>query len=472
MHIPEVLAPLLKPKQFKVVYGGRGGGKSVTIADILLMRVMTEGIKVSAMRELMNSITDSCHSLFTMEIARLELEGFDIQATSIYHKGGGEIQYKGLSRNPEAIKSMAGFDVFWLEEASTVSKRSLDLVIPTLREEGAELWLSFNPSSRGDPVSKEFIAPYRSQLLSNGTYEDELHTIIKCNYYDNPFFPETLDKLRLKHKETKTKEEYLHIWEGEELDTVDRAIIKKEWFDAAIDAHIKLGIDPKGATIATHDPADGGDSYGYACRTGILYTDIDELEAANGNDACDEATDRAIKANADLFVYDADGMGALLRNQIADSFEGIKCEIRPYNGSMSVDDPDKVYGGLSSLGTKDKPKTNAQSLKNKRAQFFMKLANKFYQTYLAVEQGKYIDPDTIISISSEIKLIDKLRAECCRIPTVPNGAGKIQLMDKKTMKKQLDLDSPGMADCLAMGEELPEPNRNKAPVRMTFRRAV
>ena len=108
MQIPQALVPLLAPKKFKAVYGGRGGGKSVTIADILLMRVMTEGIKVSAMRELMNSISDSCHSLFAMEIDRLGLEGFDVQATAIYHKDGGEIQYKGLSRNPEAIKSMAG----------------------------------------------------------------------------------------------------------------------------------------------------------------------------------------------------------------------------------------------------------------------------------------------------------------------------------------------------------------------------
>ncbi|MCP3909305.1 MAG: PBSX family phage terminase large subunit, partial [Oceanicoccus sp.] len=93
---------------------------------------------------------------------------------------------------------------------------------------------------------------------------------------------------------------------------------------------------------------------------------------------------------------------------------------------------------------------------NKRAQYYMKLAQRFYNTYLAVVKGQYIDPETIISISSEIPLLDKLRSEVCRIPRKPNGNGKIQLMSKKEMKDKHDIDSPGMADCLAMGEEIPE----------------
>jgi len=236
------------------------------------------------------------------------------------------------------------------------------------------------------------------------------------------------------------------------------AIIEKEWFDAAIDAHIKLGIEPTGAVVATHDPADeGDDSKGYACRKGIFYFDVDELEAPDGNQGCDLATARAINSNADLFVFDGDGMGALLRRQIAQSFSGIKCELRMYRGSNEVEDKRALYDGMHSRGTKGKPKTNADVFYNKRAQYYIKLAQRFYNTYLAVVKKKYIDPDTIISISSEIKLLDKLRSEVCRIPTKPNGAGKIQLMTKKEMKDKHQIESPGMADCLAMGEELPQP---------------
>ena len=86
----------------------------------------------------------------------------------------------------------------------------------------------------------------------------------------------------------------------------------------------------------------------------------------------------------------------------------------------------------------------------------MKLAQRFYNTYRAVVNKDYIDPDSIISISSDIKLLGKLRAEACRIPRKPNGSGKIQIMSKKEMKDKYHIESPGMADCLAMGEEIPD----------------
>jgi phage terminase large subunit len=333
-----------------------------------------------------------------------------------------------------------------------------------------EIWMTMNRFSRGDAVAEKYLARAENELARCGYYEDDLCMIVEVNYTENKWFPLELELERLDDKENLSADEYGHIWGGEYMESVENSIIKKEWFDAAIDAHIKLGIDPTGATIATHDPADGGDSYGYACRTGILYTDIDELVAANGNDACDEATSRAIAANADLFIYDADGLGALLRNQIATNFKGIKCDIRPYKGSNAVDDPKQVYGGVHSSGPKDKPKSNEQTFKNKRAQFGIKLADRFYNTWLAVVKGKYIDPDTIISLSSDIKLIDKIRSEVCRIPTIPNGAGKIQLMSKERLKALYDMDSPGMYDCLTMGEELPQMKTER--VKLKFRRAV
>jgi phage terminase large subunit len=137
-----------------------------------------------------------------------------------------------------------------------------------------------------------------------------------------------------------------------------------------------------------------------------------------------------------------------------------------YRGSNEVEDKNARYDGLDSLGSKDKPKTNGDTFYNKRAQYYMKLAQRFYNTWLAVEKKQYIDPDSIISISSEIKLIDKLRSEVCRIPRKQNGAGKIQLMNKKEMKDKYDIDSPGMADCLAMGEEQPEFRKKKT--KLTF----
>jgi len=459
MKTPKVLIPLIKiKKRFKVVIGGRGSGKSHTVADICLMDSQTRLIKTGCFREFQNSIEDSVYSLLESEITALGLTGFDCQNNAIKYRGETMFSFKGLARNPESVKSMHGYQRFFVEEAQTISKKSLEILTPTLRTADSEVWFVGNPASQGDPFSQRFINPFKSELDKHGYYEDDSHLIIVCNYSDNPFFPDVLEQERLNDFKRLSRAEYDHIWLGAFNDTVENAIIEKEWFDAAIDAHIKLGIEPTGAVVATHDPADeGDDSKGYACRKGIFYFDVDELEAPDGNQGCDLATARAINSNADLFVFDGDGMGALLRRQIAQSFSGIKCELRMYRGSNEVEDKRALYDGMHSRGTKGKPKTNADVFYNKRAQYYIKLAQRFYNTYLAVVKKKYIDPDTIISISSEIKLLDKLRSEVCRIPTKPNGAGKIQLMTKKEMKDKHQIESPGMADCLAMGEELPQP---------------
>lgn len=462
LQITDKIAWLLsKPKRIKIAVGGRGSAKSIGVSDIVLM-FADAGKRICCTREFQNTIDDSVHQTLKDEIERLGIEGFDSTNNRITSGSGGEIFYKGLARNISSLQSLGKVDILWIEEAQTVSKNSLKVLTPSIRsgaddeENMPEIWMTMNRFSRADAVAEKYLARAEASLARTGYYEDDLCMIVEVNYQDNPWFPPELELERQDDKENLSDDEYEHIWDGKYMETVANAIIKKEWFDAAIDAHIKLGIDPKGATIATHDPADGGDSYGYAQRTGILYTDVDELEAKNGNDACDLATGRAIQSNADLFVWDADGMGALLRNQIADNFKGIRCELRPYKGSNEVDQPDEVYGGIRSFGSKDKPKTNKETFANKRAQYGIKLANRFHNTYLAVEKGRYIDPDSLISLSSEIKLLNKLRTEVCRIPTVPNGAGKIQLMDKKQLKREFDMESPGMYDCLCMGEELPD----------------
>jgi len=295
--------------------------------------------------------------------------------------------------------------------------------------------------------------------------------IVEMNYTDMPqswFMASGLEEERIDDKEQMTASMYDHKWLGAYLDEVDNAIIKKEWFDAAIDAHLKLGITPTGARVFSHDPGDtGGDTKGYASRKGIYYDDIGEIDAENGNVGCHQACAMAIKENADLFVYDSDGMGALLREQISEDLKGIKCDLRPYRGSGEVEDKKAVYGGVGSLGPKDKPSTNEDTFKNMRAQRYMGLANRFYNTYMAVEKGKYQDPDTLISISSKIKLIDKLRAEVCGIPLTPNGSGKIQLMSKKDLKSKYGMESPGMADRLAMGEEIPHVQKEFKKIKFT-----
>lgn len=475
LQITEGIAWLMsKPRRIKIAVGGRGSAKSIGMDDAMLVYA-DQGQRICATREFQNSIDDSIHENLSIEIERLNIEGFDVQSNCIKSHSGGEIFYKGLARNVTSLKSLAGVKKLRIEEGESVSAKSLRVLTPSVRSTAAdnetdaeppEFWISMNRGSREDAIAKKYLARAEDELARCGRYEDDLIMVVEMNWADNPWFPPELEQERLDDKANLSEEEYDHIWGGCYDEQVERNIIKKAWFDAAIDAHIKLGIEPSGATIFTHDPGDTGkDSKAYACRKGIFYKDIGEIYAEDGNSACHTATDMAIGRNSDLFVWDGDGMGALLREQIGADFKGIKCDIRMYRGSGEVEDKKKYYDGLKSLGSKDRPKTSGDTFFNKRAQRYMGLANRFYKTWLWVEKGKYQNPDDIISLSSSIKLINKLRSEVCRIPTIPNGAGKIQLMPKPRMKKELGIESPGMADCLAMGEELPNTTETKRVLR-------
>ena len=129
MQIPRKLLPLIKkPKRFKIVIGGRGSGKSHTIADICLMDAQTKGIKTGCFREFQNSIDDSVHSLLSDEIDNLNLQGFDAQNAAIKYNNQDVFKFRGLARNAESVKSMHGFKRFWIEEAQTISAKSLKLL--------------------------------------------------------------------------------------------------------------------------------------------------------------------------------------------------------------------------------------------------------------------------------------------------------------------------------------------------------
>jgi phage terminase large subunit len=462
IQVPKKLAPLFKKKKrFKIVIGGRGSGKSMTVADLCLVDVQSKGIKVGCFREFQNSISDSVLSLLSDEIDRVGFDGFEVQNNCIKYKGVEAFTFKGLARNPESIKSMSGYSRFFVEEAQTISRNSLKILTPTLRSNDSEIWMVGNPRSSADPFSQRFIIPYQKELDKNGYYEDDLHLIIVCNYIDNRFFPKVLEKERLHDFETLSRAEYDHIWLGKFNDTISNSIIKPEWFDAAIDAHEKLGIIPKGAVVVAHDPSDEGeDAKGVCVRKGILVEYIDAKDDGDVNEGCDWATDLAIKYNADLFAWDCDGLGISLKRQIAEAFAGKKIDMRVFKGSHAADNPDQVYEPVDSIA---KSKTNRETFKNKRSQYYWKLRERFYNTYQAVQKGKYVDPDTIISIKSSNN-IQALKSEVCRIPIKPNGNGLIQIMSKQDMLSKHQIHSPNMADALMMSMESPIVSDEFAPI--------
>jgi phage terminase large subunit len=201
-EIPEAFEGLLEPHRYKVFYGGRGGGKSQTFAIVLLLMGMQKPIRVLCAREVQKSIKDSVKRLLDDEISRLGLGGFYTSLEAEIRGANGTLfVFYGL-HNMSSLKSMKGLTHCWVEEAESISDRSLDILRPTIREPGSELWFSFNPEHVHSPIWQQFII---------GRPEDAL--VKKVTWRDNPWFPDVLDEER-RHCLQADPDKYDWIWEG------------------------------------------------------------------------------------------------------------------------------------------------------------------------------------------------------------------------------------------------------------------
>lgn len=208
-HEPEVartFVPMLKPSRYKAAYGGRGSGKSQFFADLMIGYALKKpGFRGLCCREIQKSLKESAKQLIATKITAHKLgKQFDVQDAQIKTPGGGVIAFAGLQdHTAESIKSYEGFDVAWVEEAQTITANSLKLLRPTIRAAGSELWFSWNPRRRIDPVD----AMFRSKTPPTNSI------IVKANYTENPWFPPELEQERL-DCERDDPDDYDHIWEG------------------------------------------------------------------------------------------------------------------------------------------------------------------------------------------------------------------------------------------------------------------
>ena len=451
LQIPEKLERILTTHaRIIVIIGGRGSAKSESIARILVMKCQTESADILCGREFQNSIDDSVHKLLVEVIGKTGAHGFNSSDKKIDCTTGGKFRFKGFSRNPEAVKSAQGFKYSWVEEADSLSQKSIDDLLPTIRANNSKLIFTANPQSSEDPFSKRFILPFQDALLEDGYYEDEMHLIIFINYTDNPFFPPELKLQKDWDYANMTRAKFDHIWLGRHNDSVENSLILAEWFDACIDAHKKLGFKPVGAIMAAHDPSDeGNDTKGYAMRHGSVILDIDEMTTGNVNDGGHWATGKAIAQGVDHYTWDGDGMGVALREQTSKDFDGKHTVIEMFKGSEGVDFPENVFEPVEHAPIL-KPVKVKNAIKNKRAQYYFELRKRIYNTFLAVTTGQYIDPDNMISIDSSVKMLSKLKSELCRMPIKPNTGGKFELYTKDEMKTKFKFNSPNLADSVMM----------------------
>ena len=215
LFIPEKLEKLLSPKDVKVIYGGRGSSKTRTAASIINEGIRYHGHRVLCMREIQSSIAESSHAELSDDIERRGLSPGQMVVTDNRIKSkvsNGLAWFAGLLRNLASIKGKAGLNVGWCDEAENVSLMSWDVVTPTLRAEGSELYITFNPRFDTDPTWTEFVAPYLSRMV-DGIYEDDEILVINCNWRDNPWFTSKLTRQKDAMK-MRDLDRYNWIWEG------------------------------------------------------------------------------------------------------------------------------------------------------------------------------------------------------------------------------------------------------------------
>lgn len=238
-RFPKKLRFLFEPSRYKVARGGRGSGKSWGFARALLVRGARQTTRVLCTREVQKSIQQSVHQLLRDQIDALGLGGFyEVLATEIRGKNGTQFFFSGLSdQTAESLKSFEGVDVCWVEEAQAVTKSSWDILTPTIRKEGSEIWLTYNPQLESDETHKRFTLNPPPDCVN-----------VELNYTDNPYFPAVLEAERKHAKASMKPEDYAHIWEGKCKPAVEGAI----YFDQMSQAGSRIGNFPQDAILKTH----------------------------------------------------------------------------------------------------------------------------------------------------------------------------------------------------------------------------
>lgn len=235
ISIPKIFKPFFYPKRYKIALGGRGSGKSTSIALVLLIRGASAKTRILCAREIQNSITDSVYKLLKDLInENEEFKDYQCLQNIIRHPNGTEFIFKGLRHNINDIKSTEGVNICWVEEAQSVSEQSWDILIPTIREADSEIFITFNPDREDDPTYQRFVANPDDDML-----------VLRVNYDNNPFFSEVL-RAEMERDKLRDYNKYLHIWLGEFRNTTDSAIFSN-WtvreFETPYKAEFLFGAD-------------------------------------------------------------------------------------------------------------------------------------------------------------------------------------------------------------------------------------
>lgn len=396
--IPPKFKPLLMESyRYKLYYGGRAGGKSFAFADSLIIKARLGRFFIACVREVQNSIKDSVYKLLKDRVEHYGFEDFRFYEDRIENIITGSVFiFKGLKdQNSQNIKSLEGVDICWIEEGQSISKGSWDILDPTIRKNGSEIWISMNREAENDPIWKAI-----------GAHPDEKTLVCKVNYYDNPFCPEEMKYLAEKCKET-SLDDYEHIWLGLPVAQGSTKLINAKDVRQAQESDVLTSTSP---LIVGVDIARFGDDKTVFCyRKGRLCFKLESFEKLDTMEVANKLTNIIKERKPAKIFIDMGNNGAGVYDILKD--RGFEKTVRGVNFGASA--------------------INDERYSNKRAEMWG-LAND----WLKDKPCKLIDDD---------ELLDDL----CSVNKSFDSKGRLKLEAKEDVKKRIGR-SPDKADAFVL----------------------
>jgi len=421
-------------KPYKLLKGGRFSSKTQDAGGMAAFLARNYSLKLLCVRQFQNRIADSVYTVIKEKIEAAGWEDeFEIGVSTIRHKTtGSEFLFYGIARNLKDIKGTEGVDICWIEEGEGLTEEQWSVIDPTIRKEGAEVWILWNPH-----LATDFVQAKLPLLLGDDCL------IRHINYTENPFLSDTAREKAERLKEADF-EAYQHVYLGVPYDSDDGAVIKRAWIQSAIDAHLSIEADWTGRKAVGYDVADDGeDKNADAGMDGSILCLLDEWKG--GEDELRESAARtkqnAEKISADVIGYDSIGVGAGTGSHL--NSMGWRRHYK-FNAGAKVERPEKNYGD-----TKIK---NKDFFANLKAQAWWLLADRFRNTHLAVTKGQKFGAGDMISIDSsriDAQLLERLAIELSTPLRDYDNTGKVKVESKKDLAKR-EVKSPNLADAVVI----------------------
>jgi len=434
-------APDGLPVRNRILYGGRSSSKTWDIGGFAVYLACNFQLRFLCTRQLQNRIDESVHALLKIQIARFGLDDqFSVTANKIENLRTGTVfVFYGIRHHIKQIKGFEGADVLWIEEGEDLTKDQWETLEPTIRKQGSQVWMGFNPN-----IVSDFSYTYFVQSPPPGTI------IRKINYDENPYLSQTMLAV-IKAAKARDYDDYVHVYLGEPLTDDDSVIIKRSWILSAVDAHKRLRRPATGRKRLGFDVADSGADkcatiyvHGWVAFGGDLWQGKeDELMKS-----CKRVWADARQLGAHV-TYDSIGVGAGCGSKFQELNEGVfdgKLQYSAFNAGGSVWKPDAIY----EHGVK-----NEDHFHNIKAQQWWLLADRFRNTHSLMEAIRLGEPlpkfsdDELISIDSAIPNRTQLINELSTPNKEFSATGKIKVESKEQLADR-GIASPNCADAFLM----------------------